>query len=1797
MAKLLIPGRVSPTSPSFAANEFLEITKTYEIIPRTRDGKSKVTGVDTTLDEVLSLQFEDGGEWIGSVSDLEEIFGKPLKNSKGEIELPDGVRALNAPANRAGTDDFKMEVVEFVKSKLTNQLKKTAIHEITFELGKLADQHIMPDPGLFRVKGNEIKVFKEDPNTPQHYLLFLHGTVSSYHGSFDGLFEDDSTGVSDAIPRIYKNNVIALQHYTLTESPFKNAIQVLEKLPKGSTLDIISHSRGGIIADILATCDKTTLTAYSESYTAADIVAARKKENGYPNLADELIKLNKLAATKQIEVKKIIRIASPAAGTVILDNRFEKYLNTILGAMGKIPTLKALPLYQFCRALVTAVCEIKALAEHLPGLVAMIPQSFLQKLVNKAEISLKSKLMVIEGDAEFGGKLGHSTSVIITNVLFREDNDFVVNTCSMSRGMLREGGVQILTSKDTKTSHFAYFRNKNTQQGIVDALNNTGDITVKGFTLISNDELAQRGSIVGLFKKYKHFKSDTITGTKPVIILIPGIMGTHLSVNGNVIWADLIEIGKGRMFHLDPVANPTVGTDYVIGQYYADLVDYLSDEYEVLTFGYDWRSSLSVAAKNLNDTLQILSTHNKPIRIIAHSMGGLVVRDLMRLHSVDWKKYIVKPESKLILLGTPWRGSHLIVEAFTGHLKVVRQINFMDLGHSPQQLLDLYHSFEGMYQLLPLVENWESKKKWDDLKVELMHEKFNVPKLLKQFGEYKDVVNAWYDKLDKKDYNQIYYIAGKSDCTTTACEVINKKLKYFGTPEGDGSVTWELGIPEKLPSERIYYAHDTEHGDLASDTRLFKGIREILTKGLATTGNNLYPTPPATLAQRGTKTIEKQEGLVPVIYEPVSNRAEESWNNLLNKKQPKTKRDGAKDPIEVAVIHGDMRYASYPVMAGHILHEGITGAEYVLDGFFEGKLSERFEVGNYPGLVGDSLVLFDPHLKPKGTIILGLGKVNEFNAYQLRKAVEAGVINYAMHLRDNVNNKWLDDDVDLDRDILETSLTTLCIGTGYGRIAMDDALSAILTGVQKANEIIVGLNTDLKPIQRLEFVELYEHIAQNMYYQLSMIKARNNNKINIKLKKGIEPKYGARKKFQFANDSAWWHNFSTEHDESKETPRIKFISSSGIARVEEENTFTSMKEVTSILKDLAIYDQWDEDAAKTLFELLIPYNLKDIIRQQNNILWKMDLDTASIPWEMFHDKDQDKEPTFINAGLIRQLITPNARNRPNIIRSNTALVIGDPDYSGSDLPDLPGAKAEAEDVHTLLLKYNFSTNALIQKNKKTEILKHLTTKEYKILHIAGHGQVEKGKTGVVLNDGFILSAEKFKNFSRIPEFAFINCCSLGAIIPDREKYYENRYQFAANLGTELINLGVNAVVVAGWPVDDTAARKFAQVLYENLLAGVLFGAAVQRARKEAYTLDNNTWGAYQCYGDPWYQLAKPKSRSESNAEYIAQDEVLADLYNLVNQTKLPDFKKEARVNIKEKLNAIVKRAEDHNLYASIVQEKEAEILSELNELDDAITRLQNLRGINKADYSIRSVEQYYSLRMKKLLKIKLKPSEKTKLESLAEEMNAMEQDFLTLLTFGDTAERFSLIGSTYKKLASLRHKTRGLSAKVRTKAKYLAMAKDYYEKAYLHKDLSTQAQKVYPLSNLLALHAIISGASTIVLDHKEENILAFIDKKIKDLKGSFPKHEDFWDDISIINLLQAKLYYVSSRQLKTTIDEIIKYYKAARKTGGCTQKNLQTEIEQCELMLDFDVKGRSPGWMVEFRKGVERVMGALEGMR
>ena len=81
--------------------------------------------------------------------------------------------------------------------------------------------------------------------------------------------------------------------------------------------------------------------------------------------------------------------------------------------------------------------------------------------------------------------------------------------------------------------------------------------------------------------------------------------------------------------HIDKIAidAPKVTVNGLLSSYYLALCNYLADSHEVIPFEYDWRHSITLAASQLADEVKkVVKRTHEPIRFIAHSMGGLVVR-------------------------------------------------------------------------------------------------------------------------------------------------------------------------------------------------------------------------------------------------------------------------------------------------------------------------------------------------------------------------------------------------------------------------------------------------------------------------------------------------------------------------------------------------------------------------------------------------------------------------------------------------------------------------------------------------------------------------------------------------------------------------------------------------------------------------------------------------------------------------------------------------------------------------------------------------------------------------------------------------------------------------------------------------------------------------------------------------------------------------------------------------------------------------------------------------------------------
>jgi CHAT domain-containing protein len=85
---------------------------------------------------------------------------------------------------------------------------------------------------------------------------------------------------------------------------------------------------------------------------------------------------------------------------------------------------------------------------------------------------------------------------------------------------------------------------------------------------------------------------------------------------------------------------------------------------------------------------------------------------------------------------------------------------------------------------------------------------------------------------------------------------------------------------------------------------------------------------------------------------------------------------------------------------------------------------------------------------------------------------------------------------------------------------------------------------------------------------------------------------------------------------------------------------------------------------------------------------------------------------------------------------------------------LPYARAEGIQVSKALKEGGFETESLINRSG-LDILNNLYNKEYKLLHIAGHGTISDNphETGIVLENGMYITPDMLKNLSGCPSLS------------------------------------------------------------------------------------------------------------------------------------------------------------------------------------------------------------------------------------------------------------------------------------------------------------------------------------------------------------------------------------------------------------------------------------------------------------
>jgi hypothetical protein len=249
-------------------------------------------------------------------------------------------------------------------------------------------------------------------------LLLLHGTFSRAHAAFGTM----PPAFVAELHRRYQGRVFAFDHFTMSDDPRRNAELFVEAIPGAMELelDIVCHSRGGLLARVLA-----------------------EKATELP------------LGNRSLRVAEVVFVAGPNAGTVLAD---AKHLGDLVDRYTNL--LNFFPDNGVTDVLEAVITVVKQLAvgavKGLEGLQAMRPGGpFLRDWLNRSPKGhVRYRAIASDYEPDDPGLLAWAKDGLMDRIFGRAGNDLVVPTLGVydrngsgcfpiaDRLVLTRGGIQ-----------------------------------------------------------------------------------------------------------------------------------------------------------------------------------------------------------------------------------------------------------------------------------------------------------------------------------------------------------------------------------------------------------------------------------------------------------------------------------------------------------------------------------------------------------------------------------------------------------------------------------------------------------------------------------------------------------------------------------------------------------------------------------------------------------------------------------------------------------------------------------------------------------------------------------------------------------------------------------------------------------------------------------------------------------------------------------------------------------------------------------------------------------------------------------------------------------------------------------------------------------------------------------------------------------------------------------------------------------------------------------------------------------
>ncbi len=941
----------------------------------------------------------------------------------------------------------------------------------------------------------------------------------------------------------------------------------------------------------------------------------------------------------------------------------------------------------------------------------------------------------------------------------------------------------------------------------------------------------------------------------PRVLILPGIMGSKIGtpgrVNDDVLWLDPVEVIAGNLTDLAlPRGRKLQPLGVMLFGYLKLKLSLQLAGFDASFHPFDWRLGLDVLGKELGE--RIAGERATSVRLVAHSMGGLVARAAL---AGPGSKRI----AQLIQLGTPNYGSFAPVQALRATYPTVRKIAALDLHHTAEQLAEkVFRTLPGLYQMLPAPERHPTLDFFD-------------PRSWPGDGLAPDAAlleeaRRVRDGLAPAD-ERCCLVMGVNQETVVGARRVQDSFEYTLGLEGDGTVPRALA---EWPGARTWFAEET-HGGLTNSTLVASAVVDLLktndTKQLPSTVSRkrrvvVGKVRDSALRQRVKGKIRwtdlslesRRRFLEPVISPEFLGRAAEPTRvpaapqpRLVDARQRRRALEirlacGSITEVQSeAIVLGVFRGVE-PGGAAAAIDRRLGGAikEFTLRRMFSGNRGEVFVLPTARSRLGSELVL-----------LAGLGDFDRFDADA--QAFVAG----------NVVRTFARTHVD--------EFATVLLGGGSG-VSIEAALANQLGGYFRA---LKESDTDrrLRRITLVEFDRAKCAALRDALFRLSATPLFDDIEVSFDevdlptvtaAPVEAEPaRRGAPQRFAY---------LIVSQDTSQ--PKVLALRASVLTSGSKAAVLTGTKQVPKRQLDEHLRRIEDSDfTARRLSgygEVLGAMLLhRDVLQaldtvKAHHLVVVHDTAAAAYPWETL--SVNGRFPAA-DAGLSRRYAAENlsvARWREARRQDATLDVLLVVNPTG----DLEGAAAEGDRLQSLLGRRKDIRIVRIEGSEATRerLLEEFRSGRYDVLHYAGHAffdAAQPGRSGIVCADQKVLSGPDLANVAELPALAFFNACEAGRLRAGQRfaGKAEERLRRNVSLAEAFLRGGVANYVGTYWPVGDDEAGTFAATFYRALVRGDPVGKALNASRAAVRKLGSVDWADYIHYGSYDFTLKAPPRKT------------------------------------------------------------------------------------------------------------------------------------------------------------------------------------------------------------------------------------------------------------------------------------------------------------------------------------------------